>query len=54
MSYQCKKCGSEVPEDALFCSKCGEKIKGTSLPGLRETAAGGFRVLYLLRGKNRN
>ena len=33
MSYQCKKCGSEVPEDALFCSKCGEKITALRCPG---------------------
>lgn len=28
MSYLCSKCGSELPEDALFCSKCGEKVAG--------------------------
>ena len=33
MSYQCKKCGSEVPEDALFCSKGGEKITALRCPG---------------------
>ena len=32
MSYQCKKCGSDVPEDALFCSKCGEKITALRCP----------------------
>mgnify|MGYP004628844677 FL=1 len=32
MSYQCKKCGSNVPEDALFCSKCGEKITALRCP----------------------
>lgn len=32
MSYQCKKCGSEVSEDALFCSKCGEKITALRCP----------------------
>ncbi len=32
MSYQCKKCGSEVPEDALFCSKCGEKVTALRCP----------------------
>ena len=23
----CKKCGSEIPDDAKFCSKCGEKVQ---------------------------
>lgn len=23
----CKKCGSEIPDDARFCSKCGEKVQ---------------------------
>ena len=32
MSYQCKKCGSDVPEDALFCSKCGGKITALRCP----------------------
>ena len=25
MSYICKKCGNELTDDALFCSRCGEK-----------------------------
>ena len=32
MSYHCQKCGSEVPEDALFCSKCGEKVTALRCP----------------------
>ena len=32
MSYQCKKCGSAVPEDARFCSNCGEKVTALRCP----------------------
>lgn len=32
MSYLCKNCGSEVSEEALFCSKCGEKITALRCP----------------------
>ena len=29
MSYICKKCGNELTDDALFCSRCGEKALKT-------------------------
>lgn len=32
MSYLCSKCGSELSEDALFCSKCGEKVTALRCP----------------------
>lgn len=25
----CKKCGNELPEDAKFCTKCGQKVEAT-------------------------
>ena len=32
MNYLCRKCGSEVSEDALFCSKCGAKVTALRCP----------------------
>ena len=30
----CKKCGSEMKDDALFCSKCGEKVVKEEVPAV--------------------
>ena len=27
---KCKKCGTENPDDAQFCTVCGEKFEGTT------------------------
>ncbi|WP_455529727.1 zinc-ribbon domain-containing protein, partial [Ruminococcus sp.] len=28
----CKKCGSEMPEDALFCTECGASLEKEDTP----------------------
>jgi uncharacterized membrane protein YvbJ len=36
MMPYCPKCGAEVKEDAIFCSKCGSPLKIEQAPTFRE------------------
>ena len=35
----CTNCGNKLPDDAVFCPFCGEKVQFEAAPAVQETAA---------------
>jgi uncharacterized RDD family membrane protein YckC len=43
MGY-CNKCGAPIPEDALFCTKCGTSVTTQAKAASQDTAASGYSL----------
>ena len=40
----CRKCGTQLPENARFCGRCGAQVSGPDVPGQAPRDSAGFRA----------